>query len=80
MTVAHFLVWGFFKFFTTKEPNSENYRHILSRDDCSEKIYIAIISAVGLFCCDKVEETPKEKVVNMLVISLVPDINVDHEC
>ena len=24
-----------------------------------------IISAVGLFCCDKLEETPNEKVVNM---------------
>ena len=24
-----------------------------------------IISAVGLFCCDKSEETPKKKVVNM---------------
>ena len=24
-----------------------------------------IISAVGLFCCDKVEEIPNEKVVNM---------------
>ena len=24
-----------------------------------------IISAVGLFCCDKFEETPNEKVVNM---------------
>ena len=23
------------------------------------------ISAVGLFCCDKFEETPNEKVVNM---------------
>ena len=23
------------------------------------------ISAVGLFCCDKFEETPKQKVINM---------------
>ena len=29
------------------------------------KKYKPIISAVGLFCCDKYEETPNEKVVNM---------------
>ena len=30
-----------------------------------------IISAAGLFCCDKLEETPNEKVINMskLIIS-----------
>ena len=27
--------------------------------------YMPIISAVGLFCCDKFEETPDEKVSNM---------------
>ena len=27
--------------------------------------YMPIVSAVGLFCCDKFEETPNEKVVNM---------------
>ena len=27
--------------------------------------YMPIISAVGLFCCDKFEETPNEKVINM---------------
>ena len=27
--------------------------------------YMPIISAVGLFCYDKFEETPNEKVVNM---------------
>ena len=27
--------------------------------------YMPIISTVGLFCCDKFEETPNEKVVNM---------------
>ena len=27
--------------------------------------YMHIISVVGLFCCDKFEETPNEKVVNM---------------
>ena len=26
--------------------------------------YMPIISAVGLFCCDKFEETPNEKVIN----------------
>ena len=37
--VDHFLAWGFFKFITTKEPNSGNYKHIFSRKDCSEKMY-----------------------------------------
>ena len=27
--------------------------------------YMRKISAVGLFCCDKFEETPKQKVINM---------------
>ena len=27
--------------------------------------YMCKISAVGLFCCDKLEETPKQKVINM---------------
>ena len=27
--------------------------------------YMHKISAVGLFCCDKFEETPKQKVINM---------------
>ena len=27
--------------------------------------YLPIISAVGLFCCNKFEETPNEKVVDM---------------
>ena len=27
--------------------------------------YMPLISAVGLFCCDKFEETPNEKVSNM---------------
>ena len=27
--------------------------------------YMPIILAVGLFCCDKFEETPNERVVNM---------------
>ena len=39
MTCWNFLVWGFFKFIMAKEPNSGNYRHIFSLDDCSEKIY-----------------------------------------
>ena len=29
------------------------------------KNYMPIISAVGLFCCDKFEEIPNEKVVNV---------------
>ena len=31
----------------------------------AETIYMPIISAVGLFYCDKFEETPNEKVSNM---------------
>ena len=31
--------------------------------------YMPIISAVGLFCCDKFEDTPNEKVVNMSKIT-----------
>ena len=31
--------------------------------------YVPIISAVGLFCCDKFEETPNEKVPNMSKIT-----------
>ena len=48
--VGHFLVWGFFKFITTKEPNSGNYRHIFPRNNRPEEIpYMPIISTVGLF-------------------------------
>ena len=35
----HFLVWCYFKFITTKEPNIGNYSHIFSQKDCSVKIY-----------------------------------------
>ena len=46
----------------TKEHNSGgNYRHIFYWNDYSDNI----ISAVGLFCCDKFEETSNEKVSNM---------------
>ena len=31
--------------------------------------YMHIISVVGLFCCDKFEETPNEKVCNMSKLS-----------
>ena len=31
----------------------------------AQRKYMPIISAVGLFCYDKFEETPNEKVVNM---------------
>ena len=31
--------------------------------------FMPIISAIGLFCCDKFEETPNEKVVNMSKLS-----------
>ena len=31
--------------------------------------YMALISTFGLFCCDKFEETPNEKVVNMSKIT-----------
>ena len=62
--VDHFLVWGLFRFITKKEPNSGNYRHIFSQDIVPRK-YMPIITAVGLFCCDKFEETSNEKVSNM---------------
>ena len=37
--VDHFLLWGFFKFITRKEPNRGNFRQIFSPNNCSEKIY-----------------------------------------
>ena len=37
--VDNFLLWGFFKFITRKEPNSGNFRHIFFRNNCSEKIF-----------------------------------------
>ena len=37
--VDNFLLWGFFKFIATKEPNSGNFTHIFSRSNCSEKIF-----------------------------------------
>ena len=37
--VYHFMLWGFFKFIATKEPNSGNFMHIFSRNNCSEKIF-----------------------------------------
>ena len=62
---------GFFKFIITKEPKSGNYRHIYFLGTIVPRKYMPIISAVGLFCCDKLEETPNEKVINMskLIIS-----------
>ena len=47
-----------------KSPTAENidiyfFRTIVPRN------YMPIISAVGLFCCDKFEETPNEKGVNI---------------
>ena len=37
--VDQFLLWGFFKFITRKEPNSGNCRQIFSPNNYSEKIY-----------------------------------------
>ena len=54
----------FFKFVTTKEPNSRNYKHIFSRNNHPRK-YVPTISTAGLFCYGKFEETPNEKGVNM---------------
>ena len=39
--------------------------------------HMPIISAVGLFCCDKFEETPNEKVVNMSKLTK-PYFNVKY--
>ena len=37
--VDHFLLWGFFKFIATKEPNSGNFTHISPRNNCLENIF-----------------------------------------
>ena len=53
-----------FKFITTTEANIGNHMHIFSRNNISEE-YMSIISADRLFCYDKFEQIPNEKVINL---------------
>ena len=39
--------------------------------------YMAIVSAVGLFCCDRFEETPNELVVKMSKLTK-PSFNLQY--
>ena len=64
--VGHFLVLGVFKI-ATKDPNSGNYGHIFSEWLFWENICLK--SAVGLFCCDKFEETSNKKVSDLSKLS-----------
>ena len=54
----------------TKEPNSGSFTHIFSQNNLLRK-FMHKISAVGLFCCDKFEETPKQKVINVSKLNKV---------
>ena len=47
-----------------KSPTAEILRIYFLRTIFRRK-YMHKISTVGLFCCDKFEETPKQKVINM---------------
>ena len=51
-------------FIDTKEPNSEIIG-MYSIGMIVPMKYMPIISAVGLYCCDKFEETPKQKVIDL---------------
>ena len=59
-----FLIWVSSNLSQQKSPTAENYRYIFSQTIVPRK-YMPIISTVGLFCCDKFEETQNKKVVNM---------------
>ena len=61
--VEHFLVWLPSNFIKQKNPTAEIIGIYFIGTIVLIK-YMPIISAVGLFCCDKFEETPNEKVVN----------------
>ena len=66
MTVAHFLVRGFFKFIATKEAKTAEIVGIYFLGTIVPRKYRPIIFAVGvvLFCYEKFEQTPNEKVSN----------------
>ena len=63
--VDHFLLWGFFKSIATKEPNTAEILGKYFLRTIVPRKYMRKISAVGLFCCDKFEETPKQKVIDL---------------
>ena len=47
-----------------KSPTAEIFGKYFLRTIVPRK-YMGKISAVGLFCCDKFEETPKQKVIDL---------------
>ena len=47
-----------------KSPTAD-FTHIYFLRTIFRRKYMRKISTVGLFCCDKFEETPKQKVINM---------------
>ena len=47
-----------------KSPTAEILGKFLLRKNVLRK-YMRKSSAVGLFCCDKFEETPKQKVIDL---------------
>ena len=56
---------GFLQIFSNKRAQQlKFYTNIFFRTIVSRK-YLLKISAVGLFCCDKFEETPKQKVIDL---------------
>ena len=57
------MLWGFFKFVARKAITEILGKYFLRA--IVPRKYMRKISAVGLFSCDKFEETPKQKVINM---------------
>ena len=62
--VEHFLVWLSSNLSKQNSPTAEIIGIYFMGTIVPIK-YMPIISVVGLFCYDKFEETPNEKVVNM---------------
>ena len=75
--VDHFLLWGFFSsnLSQQKTPTVEILGKFIFRTIVTRK-YMRKISAVGLFCCDKFEETPKQKVIDLSKLKF--HINLQH--
>ena len=63
-SVERFLVWLLSNLSKQRSPTVEIISIYFLRTIVPRK-YMPIISAVGLFCCNKFEETPNKKVVNM---------------
>ena len=59
----------FFKFIVAKEPNSGNFWAYIFSEQSFRENMPPIISAVGLFCCDKFEEIPNKKVSDLSKLS-----------